>query len=141
MPRETIHTGLPDPFVLTIGWERDAQVVQVGIRTADGDSAGTPGQHHIIDEVYGDVPTRTRIGALLIDRLQADLPGFMNPVDFKSSDEQAEYLADLGRMVLDSVTGSDPFGTSIWATMTRDGINRAVRLLRRARDAAFGADA
>jgi hypothetical protein len=30
---------------------------------------------------------------------------------------------------------------SIWASMDRDGINRLIRLLRKARDSAYGADA
>lgn len=122
-----------------IGWERDHGLVQVGLQTTD--VGPVPGQAHIVDAVYGAAPTMTQIGRILTQRLRSEFPEFVQPVDFRTGDAEADYMASVGRAVLDAVTGSDAFGTDIWTTMDRDSINRTIRFLRRARDTAFGADA
>lgn len=43
--------------------------------------------------------------------------------------------------VLDDNYSDSKDAKSIWSSLDRDGINRLIRLLRKARDGAFGADA
>lgn len=133
MPKHTVNN--PNPlavgekrFRLVVGWNRDMDV-QVGIETDDQPD----GQHHLVDHVYGG--EAATIGAALRARLGLD-----ELYDREGS--QLDYdNADLGRMVLDAVTGSTPFGTSVWTHPDRQGINRMIRLLREARDQAYGKDA
>lgn len=40
-----------------------------------------------------------------------------------------------------TVSDSSPSFTGLWGTLDREGINRLIRVLRRARDSAYGADA
>jgi hypothetical protein len=51
--------------------------------------------------------------------------------------------SDEVRQTLDRLTGSGEVAafTGLWGTLDRDGCNRLIRALRRARDQAFGADA
>lgn len=49
-----------------------------------------------------------------------------------------------GRSLAEHLTGDGETPadfTGLWGTLDRDGINRLIRVLRRARDSAFGADA
>jgi len=138
MPRETVFTPYPHdpatgpaPFQIHVGWQRD-QDVQVGIGTPE---TGT-GQYHIVDHVYGD--DVERIGQLMQTFLIENSMGVQH--DFRTSDAERDYHALLGRGVLDAVTGSNPFGTDIWWRPGRAQINTLIRLLRKARDAAYGRD-
>lgn len=55
--------------------------------------------------------------------------------------QTAEAPASLGALV-DSWSREDRYlATGLYATLDRNGINRLIRALRRARDQAFGADA
>ena len=139
MPRETIHTphrgtpdGEPRPFSLSVGWSRDAGDVQVGVTANTG--------HHLLDAIYGDVPTQTDIGREFLKQVRAMDPDLIGPTDFKTSDHEADFHNRLGRCILDAVTGSSAFGGSVWAHPDRSGINRLIATLRKARDAAFGKD-
>lgn len=148
MPREVIHQPQPQPgeigqaFRLAVGWDREAGHVQIGVETVEQ----SDGQHHLIDQIYGDAPTLTAIGRTLIARLrdydpaEHDGESLIGPVDFKDSDTEAQWYAGVGRDVLDAVTGSTPFGTSVWVTVGRRAVNDLIRVVRRARDAAFGKD-
>lgn len=102
--------------------------VQLGIETED--------DRHLVDYIYAD--DQERIAHLLVERLQQS--GFkIAPREGTPAGEELE--ADtLGRFILDAVTGSTPFGTSVWWRPDRRQINDLIRLLRRARDAAFGRD-
>lgn len=131
MPREAIHSPTPhregDPLAvhLEVGWQRDCDV-QVGI-SADND-------HHLVDVIYGGPQGETAVGDL-----------FKQRVEQEQRHALAEALGDvddqvLGRWILDSVTGSTPYGGSIWWHPGRLQINALIRLLRKARDAAFGRD-
>lgn len=129
MPKQKINHSTPAAldekrFDLVVGWNRDMDV-QVGIATADQPD----GQHHLIDHVYGDPQTIATIGASVRKELTLG-DGYV-----RYTDEQ------IGRTVLDAVTGSTPFGESVWWHPSRQMINDLIRALRKARDAAFGTDA
>lgn len=97
-------------------------------------------QKHFIDQIYGGVPQQTEIGRILIARLISEFAVF-NRIDlqFKSKDEEADFYNDLGRAVLDAVTGSYA-DFSMWTWLDRPATNRLIRLLRKGRDSAFGRD-
>lgn len=136
MPKESIYGDPGDRVVLDIGWNRDMDV-QVGIRTAD--------DHHLVDEFYGQEPVLERIGRDLAQRLKSDggeLAAALHRAEqAKDSDSERLAFQHAGRQVLDAVTGSDYGMSSLWWHPNRDQVNRLIRALRKARDAAFGADA
>lgn len=116
MPRETIHdqAGCYD---VKVGWRTDVDL-QVGIETVGG--------YSLLTALYGDASTLTKLGERTLPRLD---PAAANPT------------AKLGRDLLNAVeaAGSASF-TGVWLTLDRPGINRLIRTLRRARDAAYGRD-
>lgn len=135
MPKETINGDPDDRFVLDVGWNRDMDV-QVGIRSVNN--------FHLVDEFYGEPVVLARIGKELRKRLASDgeLATALHQAE-TSNDSDAETLAlqHVGRQVLDAVTGSDYGMSSLWWNPGRSQINRLIRALRKARDAAFGSDA
>lgn len=139
MPRETVpyHPTDGEPFKALVTWRKDADM-QLGLEVADSHD----GQHSLVDALFGDAPTATAIGRLLLDKLREDwaLTLQIPPVDFKTADEEAEFFAAVGRTVLDAVTGSQRDYLGIWWTPDRYQINALIRLLRKGRDEAFGRD-
>lgn len=156
MPRETItplhnhrletpeggrYVPLP---VVHVGWMQDLTEVQIGLEYQDLD--GQPGTYSIVDALYGDAPTQTQIGRLLVATLTDTDNGLAVALreheDAQDSDTEAEALNRIGRIVLDCVTGSSAAGgyTSLWTHLDRPAINRLIRLARTARDKAFGRD-
>jgi len=57
-------------------------------------------------------------------------------------DKLIEKPSDETRRTIDQLTGNGTVAafTSLWGTLDREGCNRAIRVLRRARDQAFGRD-
>ncbi len=126
MPKETVHGDPNDRFALDVGWQADCDV-QVGIRTVDG--------KHLVDEFYGEPVVTAKVGQA-VRAYVTDVCHISGPaVEQLGSDVQ------IGRAVLDAVTGSDYGMESLWWHPNRNQINRLIRTLRKARDAAFGSDA
>jgi hypothetical protein len=128
MPREKINGTDRDGYDVQVGWHPGAADVQLGIETADDRS--------LLTVLYGSDPQLERIaeGVAAIGR---------KPL---TKDDARAF----GREILDVIEGG-PAGTppeatapwaysSVWARLDRYGVNRLIRQLRRARDAAFGAD-
>ena len=146
MPKQKINHSTPAAvdetrFDLTVGWQRDCGV-QVGIETVDNGD----GQRHLVDYIYGSDETLESIGREVVRALGRN-GGKSNAFDTvyahqghpnPTTDAAAQMV---GRAVLDAVTGSTPFGTSVWWHPTRHMINALIRTLRKARDQAYGADA
>jgi len=147
MPRETITgTGRDvDGFVVQVGWASTHNDVQLGIETSDGRS--------LVTQLYGSAQQLERIGKRAVAAgwrtmsLTPDLEG-LNPEQARAL---AETYREIGREVLNAVQdGPDPatreearptYGyENAWTHLDRSGVNRLVKVLRRARDAAFGAD-
>lgn len=57
-----------------------------------------------------------------------------------TKDATVQLGVQAGAKVSMSIDG-DPDHTSLWMDLDRDGCNRLIRSLRKARDAAYGADA
>lgn len=136
MPKERIFTPYPQdpadpgfmPFQLEVGWQKD-QDVQVGVVTHDG--------RHLVDYIYAD--EEPKIGEALYGSLVED--GWLERRDFRTKEAEADFFKQLGRLVLDCVTGSTPFGAGVYWHPTRKQINEAIPLMRKARDSAYGRDA
>lgn len=121
MPKETIHTSNypgDQSFDVKVGWTRNMDV-QLGIAEADDRS-----MWWVYGENYKEI-----IGAEIRKIMVSD-----NESLTISEDRQlGESLLNM----LDTVCGSF---TSLWATMDRQEVNTLIRVLRRARDSAFGKD-
>lgn len=121
MPREMVEAS-GDPFAVKVGWAADRDV-QLGVETEDGKTLpwilwGSDAEQ--LSWLSKQIEAATRV----------------------------EYEDDTGlaRAVLNTLDcGSgvtEPAGyRGVWATLSRHGCNRLIRLLRKARDAAYGADA
>lgn len=60
------------------------------------------------------------------------------------SDMQVGVVTHGGGDLVKQLTAGDEVDggfTGVWSTLDRDGVNRLIRVLRRARDSTFGADA
>lgn len=137
MPKETTR-GLAGGYDVRVGWMPEPTGhVEVGVETAAG--------HSLLTMLYGDNQQLERIGKMLEQR------GWPMPDrdtgNGDSSEETAEDRRVAGRGLLDLIEGAigpvDPENysyTSVWASLDRAGCNRLIKIVRRARDAAFGRD-
>lgn len=98
-------------------------------------SSDVPGLH-FLDALYGGAPNQTEIGKILAGRFN-ELGIVIR--EFPTSDIEVEWYNNLGRAVLDAVGGSNS-DASLWTWLDRPAVNRMIRLLRKARDNAFGRD-
>lgn len=94
---------------------------------------------HFIDAIYGGVPTQTAIAKTLLEKLR-ELGVSVEQPDFFDSDSEAEWLNSVGRATLDSVIANGGPQASLFTWIDRPAVNRLIRLLRKARDSAFGKD-
>lgn len=120
MPRELIQAA-QEPFHPKVGWAADRDV-QIGIEVE--------GQRSIFWTLF-EHEDRERLGRE-VRRIQ----------NMESSTD--EEIGCVLLNVLDvAATGPSVTGSyaGLWATLDRQGCNRLIRVLRRARDSAFGADA
>lgn len=134
MPREKINGTERDGYDVQVGWHPDATDVQLGVETTDGRS--------LLTTLYGSGPNLERIGRTVAAIGRKPL-----------TDDDA--LA-FGREVLDVIEGGIEVSasgevlhaehgghlafSSVWSRLDRHGCNRLIRMLRRARDTAFGSD-
>lgn len=125
MPRETVQDAT-SAYTVKVGWRAD-QDVQVGVEQ--------PAGYSLLSQLYGDDATLTSIGNAVLD-----ITGWRADMAAQGAVVEPWEPAELGRRVLDAIEGSALSHTGLWATLDRAGINRLVRLLRRARDAAYGRD-
>lgn len=130
MPQERIHTNIP-PFDVRVGWSRDRDV-QVGV--------GEYEDRSLLWVLFGDEENRKRL-ARALPALLADLPRNTGKIDdtYQVSDEFIKSLFNL----IESKTGPGEQGytlSSVWSTLDRDECNKLIRLVRKARDQAFGRD-
>lgn len=116
MPRETIIPVCP-PYEVKVGWKH-AGDVQVGVEGQEGRS--------LFWLLLGTSP-----GALEWLGEQVEKLG---QVDYGDHEERGRFLLN----TLDTVSHGDCFG--VWSTLDRHGCNDLIRILRRARDSAFGRD-
>lgn len=151
MPKEVIHTD--DDFVASVGWSgRDnAGTLQLGVGLVDGRSlfwqlASIPNgpTSDVVDDALwqlGDRIARTFPG------LDAQLCAGYNDVSpekrraarIEWASAMLNLLDTAGDTPADSPRESSGY-SAVWATLDRDAVNRLIRVLRRARDQAYGRD-
>jgi hypothetical protein len=107
-----------------VGWTTGSPEVQLAVEVKDG-------ARTLVEQLYADEDERNEIGWAVMKLVGDGTSGW----DSK----------ELGAAIVDILAhrGGDPSQPSyvaVWATIDRDGANRLIRMLRRARDAAFGRD-
>lgn len=139
MPKETIYnSNFPNDktFNVEVGWTRDLDV-QLGIKEANDRS-----MWWVYGEDYlGEIGLRTRKD--IEDGIEIDEFEIKNAIGQKClSQETTRPLTDaeIGRAILNTLDTVCGCYDSLWATMNRKEINDLIRVLRRARDAAYGRD-
>lgn len=121
---------------VVVQWHSNLQYVGIGI---EHDSSKP---EHFLDQIYSNAPTLTDIGRILNSRMNEfgwDIREFNTDELGTSSVAKEEWYAAFGRAVLDAVSESTP-DPGLWSWFDRPAVNRLVRLLRKARDNAFGRD-
>ncbi len=114
MPRETVYdaAGMYD---VEIGWNKDREDVQVGISCRSGLSIA----HQLAGDIEFCTPAEAAAGPHVI-----------------YNDKPVKNLA----VVINGEERTLPHFNSLWGTLDRAQINRLIRLLRKARDDAYGRD-
>lgn len=131
MPKETIHASTPaehDGFQLSVGWYPD-QEVQVGMQVRLIEDT-------ILDRLYSS--HAEEIGRVFAWWLTEEYAKWPEPAT-KGDDD---WFAALGNQVLSWVRSNRSFveRDGIWTSMDRRQINEAIKILRKARDSAYGRD-
>lgn len=137
MPKEQINFSTPtrEPYEVQVGWSTDREV-QVGVETYDGKS--------LLWTLFGSDENLEAVGASLME-LARHLPSGATDVP------KVERQRDLGRDALNIIESGGQgsyfvsehgtaFYTGVWTILTRDECNRMIKVLRRARDSAYGRD-
>lgn len=125
MPREVIRDEA-SLFDIAVIWSGEKQYVQVGTMTHDGRpiarALGWPGanQSYSTEARHPKIPDPADLSANARDREVIEL----------SSEESAN----------DEPEREPARFTALWGTLDRAGVNHLIRVLRRARNAAYGAD-
>lgn len=118
MPRETIKTK-DHNFDIKVGWSKDHDV-QVGVSEAEDRSLWWVYGNKYTDVIGAEVIKIVKIRTLCEDK----------------ADENRRVGEDVLNL-LDATCGAF---YELWATMDRNEINQLIKVLRRARDSAFGRD-
>lgn len=125
MPREVIRDEA-SLFDIAVIWSGEKSYVQVGTQTHDGRpiarALGWPGanQSYSSEGRHPDIPEPADVSANLREREVIEL----------SPDESANGVPEREPAQF----------TALWGTLDRAGVNHLIRVLRRARNAAYGAD-
>jgi hypothetical protein len=141
MPRETIKAdsapseGTLADFDLSIGWDRDQELMQVAVLLPPGET--------ILSRLYGDDRCRARIGEQFVQHMRERPDEFLlSP--YESNEQMLTEYARLGGLFLywaQEARGWVGERDGLWFHLThRRTANRIIRLLKKARDAAFGRD-
>lgn len=111
MPKEVVHTQ-STPFMPVLTWDRDRDL-RLGLMVSDST---------LIESLYGN--SAEAIGKAF------------RAVEFDSTNLSDE---DVGTAIIEAIARVSPY-ESLWAELSRAECNRLVAMLRRARNAVFGAD-
>lgn len=117
MPRETVTR---DVFQLEVTWGHDTHV-QLGLRTSHSDKTSS----HLVPQLY--------------QRRATDVGKAASQAIFLKPEPEKDYLK-IGESVLRAMQHMAPEFDSLWCDLDRHEINKLIKVLRRARDAAYGKD-
>lgn len=122
MPQERIHTNIP-PFDVRVGWSRDRDV-QVGV--------GEYEDRSLLWVLFGDEENRKR--------LAVEFSELLSKQGFGRCEVDDEFVKQVFNTI-EAKTGDVGYTySSVWSTLDREECNRLIRLVRKARDQAFGRD-
>lgn len=129
MPKERINSSTPNSNELEVivGWSPDRDV-QVGVEFPSTTVATA---------LYGNAENVTRIGTALSEALI--FGGWIPPKlkEFDSPDENyPEYW--IGTKIINLL--DDDAYKGLWSLLSREDCNRLIKVVRRARDQAYGRD-
>jgi hypothetical protein len=131
MPRETIQADPGATTEVVVTWT-PSQHLQVGIEDVQG--------HHLIDRMLGrtNEHDRTQNGeSATLSRVAKAVEAVV--LAYQSS-TQGSY-DELGELICDAITGNSKGFTGLWVeSLDRPATQKLVRVLKRARNAVFGAD-
>ena len=127
MPRERVHTG--STFEPAVGWSKD-RTVQLGVGVHDGRSLFW----QLTVNPTGDHDALVAFGRTLANEFPSLAP---DSTETQFANAATRLLNTLDTVACDP-SGSDYSG--VWADLNRQQINDLIRMLRRARDQAFGRD-
>jgi len=118
MPRETVGPSTPnEPFVVRVGWAQDREV-QVGIETVSNRS------------IYWQ----------LLEGHAEELGATVRRLTVEAARSPMASDEEVGRNLLNALDAAGMCYSGLWTIFGREECNRLIRLLRRARDSAFGRD-
>ena len=117
MPREVVTR---DAFQLEVTWGQDTHV-QLGLRT----SHSTKTSSHLVTQLY--------------ERQMTDVGKAASQAIFATPEPNKDY-SDIGDKVLRAMQHMSPEFDSLWCDLDRHEINKLIKVLRRARDSAYGRD-
>lgn len=123
---------------LVVQWQPDLMEVVVGVERIQQPKTW-------VERAYENHGELQRLGKELSLALHYD-PKYhdFSTLDFPSSDVERDFQIKLGMamtVVMNKVQRDMGIDDAQYAGLDRPGVNRLIRLLRKARDAAFGADA
>ena len=123
MPRETIriHSNEADIFDIKVGWTKD-QYMQIGLEHFE---------HRSLISIFFNSDDAKKMLGREVRGLVLDAKADATQWDDKELGER------ILKMLENTTSGSHP---SIWTSPSRHEVNELIRLLRRARDSAFGRD-
>lgn len=148
MPKEHIYTvGRSEQYEIQVGWAADRDV-QVGLELHDA-REDLPGYEALIDfrsllwQLFGDRENLIRFGvamrnwtAPVMSQAQIDQVARGEVAQLTAD---ADLYCDIAIDVL-MLLQDDWKPTGIWTTLTREDCNQLIKVLRRARDNAYGRD-
>jgi len=137
MPKERIFGNPSAMFNPVVGWRPDGSV-QLGVESSGG--------YSLMDIFYGGVEDyqskehqrqiQSRMVEILVEKGMVKVPSSL-----RTDEEKDQFVRETARAVLDAVTGSATgMDTGVWADLDRRMINDTIRVLRKARDSAYGRD-
>lgn len=138
MPKEMIHSRTPGQagYQVEVGWQRDFSM-QVGVVNDDGRSLFWTLTECASYEMSKEEQARrlAELGSMIQAALAApmDEPGEGMPPQFAG-------MSRIGALVLDTLDAFAGSHRGVFADLDRAQANALVRLLRKARDAAYGRD-
>lgn len=120
MPKEKIDSDIP--YQPRVAWGRDGSSVQLGLE----DYA----QHSLLWNLYGGEALEKYAPALI---------DYCRNVKFHDN-LTTEDAVVIAMSFLNIIEGNSDVYYGLWSNLNRDDINQLIRVLRRARDQAFGRD-
>lgn len=139
MPKETFHESSRGnheaPFILSMTWAPDRDV-QIGVQVADPDRT-------VLDVLYGEDSLMLEgIGRRFYEAVDA-AAGVEVVRDYPTSVAEQAAMIAAGAKVIEMIKPARGYveRDGLWFNLDRVNANGLVRATRKARDAAYGADA